>query len=180
MRCKCWAGPPVQLDSPPAPANSDQNKTDVIKLGWIILVALVLLWLLKSQHGISPEMKEQLQDWGHIFKHRARAPVMTVQADSCHIFSLTRRKKAIKRAKNFAQHMPSLHQHQPRCLETHRGNSSGNHSFPPKDPVHCHSSSRKRREMRVCGEKGVCPNYLIYSCAFLNRMIRIISPVGAL
>ena len=40
--------------------------------------------------------------------------------------------------------------------------------FPPRDPTHCLFSLRKRRELCVCGEKGVCPNYLIYSWAFLN------------
>lgn len=64
--------------------------------------------------------------------------------------------------------MPPLHQHQPRGLEKHRGNNPGNHSFLPGDLIHCLSSPKKRRGRRACGEKGVCPNYLIYSWAFLN------------
>jgi len=36
----------------------------------------------------------QLQDWGHISKHKVCAPVMAVQADSCHVFSRQKKKES--------------------------------------------------------------------------------------
>lgn len=134
------------------------------------MVVLVLLWLLKSEHGISPEMKEQFsyrigvtsRSTEHV--HRRWQYKLTAVI----YFLSPEKKKVIKWAKNFAQNTPPLQQHQPRSLERHRGNIPGNHSFSPRDPTHCPSSPRKRRELRVRGEKGACPHHLIYSWAVLN------------
>lgn len=124
-----------------------------------------------TRHFSRSEGAVQLQDWGHISKHRERTPAMAVQADSCHIFSLTLGKKKNKLLNehktlhNACHHYTNINpEAQKRTEATSQGAAL---FFLGISPIARPPRRRGEGCVRVARE-AFCPNYLIYSWACLN------------
>lgn len=121
----------------------------------------------------------RLQDWGRVSKHRACAPGMAEQADSCHVFF--HKEKSYEMSKNLRTTRATITLASPQRIR----NTKRQH--PAESPFSClrtppSASPRRGRgsSFSLVGRKAFVQITFFIHGPSLTAMIRITNPVGAM